>query len=374
MQLLKATEADSARLKTFFERMILPGAIDLAIRRQGSFFDHYRLFSDDFETLTLVDDEGNIQGVASLLFREGYVRGEKQIWGYATDLRIAPTRKAIAQWAQRFLPVLESACEERKCKYVFSAVQLGDNQAYNALIRPTSHTRRRLPRYHLMSRFRVTALHGHFPFARRSLDTIRVKMLQAEDLEKLCAYLREQAGRRPLATLHTPESLIKEIQRWPGLSISDFRLAVDGKGRVRGCAALWDGRNTQTLVPRAYHGAANTVEQTLRLASYMRLARPFAKVGTPMATRSLIGLSCDDAEIFHRLVDEAFARLRPDEVLTYLHFRGDWRTLPPKGLIATSLPYGFFLILPPNAEAPQWEAPGVGALKQLPPDFELSWL
>jgi hypothetical protein len=374
LQLLSAKESDSARLKTFFERMILPGTIDLSIRRQGSFFDHYRLFSDNFKTLMLVDDEDNIQGVASLLFREGYVRGEKQTWGYATDLRIAPTRKAIAQWAQRFLPVLESACEERNCKYVFSSVQLGDNQAYNALIRPTSHTRRRLPRYHLMSRFRVTALHGRYPFAQRSLDSIRVKMLQAEDLEKLCVYLREHAHRRPLATEHTPESLLKEIQRWPGLAITDFRVAVDGKGRILGCAALWDGRNTQALVPQAYHGIANTVEQSLRLAGHFRLARPFARVGKPLATRSLIGLCCDSAEIFHRLADEAFARLKPDEVLTYLHFRGDWRTLPPRGYIATSLPYGFFLILPPNAEAPTWEAPGVGALKQLPPDFELAWL
>src|SRR3712207_1963764 len=114
MKLLTATEADSDRLKEFFSRMPLSGSVDYSIRRQGSFFDQYRVLSDDFETYMLVDDNGDINGMATLVFKEGFVLGEKQTWGFGTDLRIAPTRRAIAQWAQYFLPVLERAREERR--------------------------------------------------------------------------------------------------------------------------------------------------------------------------------------------------------------------------------------------------------------------
>jgi hypothetical protein len=384
MKLIKATEADSERLKAFFERMLLPGAIDFSIRREGSFFDQYRLFSNDSETVMLLDDPDEsgsetIAGMASLLFKEGFVRGEKQTWGYATDLRIAPTRKAISQWAQRFLPALEAACEERRCKYVFSAVQLHDNQAYNALIRPASHTRRRLPRYHLVNRFRVMSIHGRIPFSDKPLSTISVSEMHEDDIEPLCAYLRDRAKKQPLAKINSPENFLDEISRWPGLDISDFRIAKDSRDRIMGCAAMWNGREVQSFIPQTYHGFANTLHQTLKLAGSLRLVRPTVEPEIPMPNRLLTHLACDTPEVFHGLVDEAFGRLGTREFLSYIHFRGNWRTLPPRSFVATSLPFGFYMIVPPTAETPVWQAPQTPgnqnpSLQQLPPDFDIAWL
>ncbi len=376
MEILKASESDSQRLKAFFERMVLPGAIDFSLQRSGSFFDQYRLFSDDFETLIMVDDDFEIAGMASVLFREGIVRGEKQTWGYATDLRIAPTRKAISQWAQKFLPELESACESRRCKYVFSAVQTSDNQAYNALIRPASHTRRRLPRYHLVNRFRIVGLHGRVPFGEKPLPSIRLSEMKHADLEPLCAYLQEQAMHRTLAHVHTPQNFLEELSRWPGLRISDFRIARDSKGKILGCAALWDGRPVQTYVPQNYNGFAQTLQQTLWLASLTRIVRPMADPLEPMQMQYLTHLCCDSPEVFHRLADDAFERVRRPDFLAYMHFRGNWRTLPPTSFISTSLPYGFYMVLPPNLEAPDLRAksrPG-SPMDYLPPEFELAWI
>lgn len=371
MKLVRATDADSERLKAFFERMILPGTIDFSVRRPASFFDHYRVISDDFETLILADDDDSIHGVASLVFREGYVLGEKQTWGFATDLRIAPTRKAIGQWAQFFLPVLERVGFERNCRYVFSAVEHHDNQAYNALIRPTSHARRRLPRYLLANRFSLVTLHGRIPLSSGPLESIRLKELSASDLDPLCAYLREEAALRPLATRHTPETFLKEIARWPGLSLKDFRVAFDSKNKIRGCAALYDGRSVQTFVPVTYHGFAHTLHQMLYFASFTGLVRPTPPVGAPVPARFLSHIACDSAEIFHRLVDDAYSRLRGKELLAYAHFRGNWRTLPPSAFVATSIPFGLYQLLSPNVEAPPWPIP---SLRTLPPEFEAAWL
>jgi hypothetical protein len=372
MKIVQAAAADSERLKTFFERTILPGSIDFSVRRPGSFFDHYRLLSDDFETLILTDNDDTIHGLGSLLFREGTVLGKKQTWGFATDLRIAPTRKAVVQWAQYFLPVLERASYERNCRYIFSAVEHHDHQAYNSLIRPTSHARRRLPRYLLANRFRLVTMHGRIPFATKPLSSIRLKNVSASDLEPLCAYLRERGKHRPLCTIHTPESLLQEIARWPGLSLGDFRIATDVQGRIRGCTALYDSRNAQTFIPTEYHGFAQTLHQTLWLASFTGLVRAGPAVNRETPVRFLSHLACDSGEIFHRLIDDAFSRLQSrSEILSYLHFRGNWRTLPPPSFVATSLPFGLYLILSPNEDAPPWPVPTIGSL---PPEFEAAWL
>jgi len=371
MELVRANESDSDRLKVFFENRILPGAIDFSILRPQSFFDHYRCLSEDFETLMLTDDDGSIAGVATLIFREGHVLGEKQTWGFATDLRIAPSRKAIAQWAHYFLPVLERVNQERNCRYIFSALEHLENQTYNALIRPTSHMRRRMPRYLLANRFRVVTLHGRIPFAARPLMSIRLKVLEVNDLERLCAYLREQAIRQPLATLYSPEIFMKDLARWPNLKLSDFRIATDSTGKIRGFAALYDGRNFQKLVPRAYHGFASTVQQLLRVASFSGVVRPLPPPGTEMPLRFLSHLVSDSAEIFHRLADDAFSRIGSKELLSYIHFQGNWRTLPPNAFFATSLPYGLYLILPPHSDVPPWPIPSV---RSLPPEFEAAWL
>lgn len=371
MKLIVAKEDDGQRIKAFFESVTLSGAIDFSVRRPAGFFDKYRLISNDFETMILTDTDEKIHGIASMIFRDGVVLGEKQTWAFATDLRIAPTRKAIAQWAQFFLPILEKIRYERNCKYIFSAVEHHDNQAYNALIRPTSHARRKLPRYQLANRFRVVALHGRVPFSNKPLLSIRIKEVSASDLEPLCAYYCEQAKLRPLATQYTPETFLKEIARWPGLSLSDFRIAVDAQGKIRGAASLFDANSVQNIIPTHYHGFAQTLHQTLFLASFTGIVRSTPAPQKKMPVKYLSHIACDSGEIFHSLVEDAFNRLGSKELLAYLHFRGNWRTLPPSSFIATTLPFGLYLILPPHVDAPPWPVPSIRAL---PPEFEAAWL
>lgn len=371
MKLIQATEADSDRLKEFFARMLLPGTIDFSIQRQGSFFDQYRLQSDDFETWMLEDGDGRLCGLASLVFRTGFIRGEKQTWCHATDLRIARSRQAVMQWAQHFLPVLERACTDRNCRQVFSVVEQSDSQAYNALIRPTSHARRKLPRYFLAHRFHVVTLHGRVPLAPKPLTSIRLKPLEMSDVEPLCAYLREQAKARALANVYEPNDFLEDFKRWPGYRWEDFRIARDNKGNIVGCAGLWNGSQVQNFVPQTYKGFAHTLHQSLNLISWVGLARPTAQPERPMPMRFLTHLNCDNAEVFYRLADEAFSRLGPKEFLAYGHFKGHWKTLPPRAFIAAAMRFGLYTILPPQGEAPAWLTPNP---EGLPPEFEAAWI
>lgn len=371
MRLIQATEADSDRLKEFFAKMLLPGTIDFSIQRRGSFFDQYRLQSDDFETWMLEDMEGQLCGLASLVFQSGFINGEKQTWCHATDLRIAPTRQAVMQWAQLFLPVLERACMSRNCNQIFSVVEQSDSQAYNALIRPTNHARRRLPRYFLARAFHVVTLHGRVPLAPKPLPSIRLKHLEASDIEPLCAYLRDKAKARAIANVYEPNEFVSHLARWPGFTWEDFRVATDRQGNIIGCAGLWNGSKVQEFIPQTYKGFAHTLHQSLNLISWFGLARPTAQTERPMPMRFLTYLNCDNAEVFYRLADEAFSRLGPREFLAYGHFKGHWRTLPPRAFIGAAIRFGLYTILPPQAEPPGWLTPNP---EGLPPEFEAAWI
>ena len=371
MKLVIAKASDSDRLREFYESITLRGPIDFRIRREGTFFDHYKLQSESFETFMLIDDEDRIQGMTSLIFRRGFVQGEKTTWCLATDLRIAPTRAAVTKWTQVFVSAIKAACEERNCRLIFSAVEHSHNQAYNALIRPNSQARRNLPRYFLMNRFHVITLHGRIPLAEAPLSSIRLSTLQLNEVEALCKYMRKQAEFKTLAGLWEPDDFVSQVSSWPGLKIEDFRVAKDAAGNILGVAALWDCARTQSLIPQTYHGLAQTVHQSLNFASWFGVARPTAQPRKAMQMKMLTHIACESAEVFHRLADDAFSRLGPKEFLAYAHFRGHWRTLPPRSFISANIPYGFYLILPPNQEPPSWVTPDP---QWLPPEFEIAWL
>lgn len=368
MRLELAHESDSDRLKAFFARMLLPGAMDLSVERRGQFFDHYRLQSDDFETMMLLDNRDEIQGIATLLFREGIIHSERQTLGFASDLRIAPTRSAVLQWAQHFLPVLERARETRNCRYVFSAVERGDNPAYNTLIRP-QHIRRNLPRYHLLRRFHIVAIHGRLPFQKKPLPSIRLTRLDTSTLSELCNYLRSRAQDRAFSLINDEQSVAARVARFPGLNLEDVRIARDARDRIIGCVAPWSSASTQSFVPMRYHGFAATVQQTLRLLSWTRLLRPLPTAGTPFHLRFLTLLHADSPEVFHRLADDAFASLADDELLTYAHYRGHLPTLPPSSYICTSLPYALHTLLPSDVDLPEALQPDPWLP---PPEFEIA--
>jgi len=370
MHLELAKPSDSDRLKEFFGQTVLPGAVDVYIDRPGDFFDQYRLQSDDFETYVLRDGDNQIKGLASLIFREAVLNAERQTIAYATDLRIAPTRLAVVQWSQHFLPVLERALETRGCRYVFSAIQTHDHQAINALIRP-QHVRRRLPRYYLLRRFHIVAVHGKAPFAKKPLSQISLEPLHLNSLSEFCAFMRTTARHMPFSWTYDEESFLARLRRWPGLELEDFQIARDTRKKILGCAALWSPSEVQQIIPARYHGFAETIRQLVKVAGWSRLINSLPRPGQAFPFRFLTHLRVASPEVFHRLLDDARSRCRPRELLAYGHFRGNLVTLPPRGTIVTALPYSLYTVLPPQADLPEflqadpWNPP---------PEFEIAWL
>lgn len=368
MQILKASAADNDRLCEFYNQTVLPGHVDLRLARED-FFLPYRMQSDDFSTYLLVNQDNQIEAMATLVFRDGYLGGLRQNIGYATDLRVSNSRRAILSWAEHFLPLLEAEKKARQCNFVFTVVAQLQKQAYNAFIRPRL-TRRPLPRYHLFRSFRMISVHGILPWAPKPLSTIFLRQGSESDLEMIASYIASRKKRGVLHFSSTPEEILKSLERWPNLKVSDFILAFDFHRRLVGCVAPWESDHLQKIYAEQYHRRAKVLHDSLQALSFVRLGKRLPKQGRALHFSYLTHFCADNPDIFYSLLHASF-RTSPEQFVVYPHFEGDLPFTPPRTMITASLRAGLYCIQEPNQLSPDflnWSR------RATPPDFELPHL
>ena len=356
MKLVEATEEDSQRLSDYFKTTILPGHIDLQLMREASFFDIYRVQSIDFKTYFIEDEEEGIQGTASLTFRHGHLGGQKQVIGFAKDLRLTKKKRALLEWSRNFLPLIEKTSAPHDCKYIFSLISDGEHRVKNSFIHPKK-ARENFPRYYLFRKLDIISLHGFFPWSVEPLSSITIRRATADDVPALSRYLQDQARRRPLGPDFQEENFMDYIHQWPHLKIVDFLLALDCEQNIIGCVAPWDSTLVQRLVPVRYRGFSRTVRRVLSLGRHFGWTRPISPKGEPLNVKFLTHLCADNRDIFYALIHKAFNMAGKDETLIYPHFLGDDMTHPPFSAIYTRMRYGLYSLLPPNQPLPKFLHP-----------------
>ncbi len=368
MRIVKADISDNDRLCEFFNQTILPGHVDLRLERED-FFLPYRLQSDDFSTYLLLNSEEQIEAMATLVFRQGYLDGRPETIGYATDLRVSNSRRAILSWAEHFMPILEKEKASRQCNSVFTVVAQLQKQAYNAFIRPRL-TRRTLPRYHLFRNFRMVSVHGIMPWAQAPLRTIFLREGMDSDLEMIASYLASRLRRGVLHFSATTEEVIESMGKWTGLKPSDFILAFDFQRRLVGCVAPWNSDSLQKTFAVQYHRRAKVLHDSLEVLGLFRLAKRLPKTGRALHFNYLTHFRADNPDIFYSLLHAAF-RTSKQQFVLYPHFDGDLPFTPPRTMITASIRAGLYCIQDPNQLSPEflnWSR------RATPPEFELPFL
>ena len=370
MRLYKATEKDSERLKNFFAKTVIPGVVDLRYKRVNSYFDLYRLQSDNFKTYILEDHKGDMIAQASLVFRKAWIQGKEKKIAYATDLRVAKSRRAIIQWAKHYLPALEDAKKEYGVDYFFSAVPRQQTQAYNTFVRPRSN-RREFPRYYLFRNYSVVNIHGIAPFAPAPLKSITIRKATPKDLDALSEYVALKKRNKPITFCKTADDFKTQLNQWKGLDIQDFSIALDSENNIVGCVAPWSNHNIQDVYAEKYSQRGETLRGTLKALSSLRIAHRLPKEGQPIKAIYLTHFLSNHPEVFYALLYKSFKSSRRDELLIYRHFEGHLPTLPPRSFIHTRLKYGLYCVLSPTDLLPDFLMP---ATTQTPPDFELNFM
>lgn len=358
----RAKPSDGDQLKEFYEQFTVKGMVEIRPSRPQSFFAPYMVSSDDYDTYILRGDAGEIQGLASFLYRPVLLNGQVQNVAFATDLRITPSRGPLLEWSQNFLPVIRDVYERKKVLAVFSAMSRTDPLLHNVFLRPRS-PKRAWPRYHLYRRFDLVTLHGRFPWSKPPLSSIRVVRADKGLRPKLVAYLSDRANFYPFATVWDDKSFQDKLDRLTGLKVEDFWMALDSNDNVLGCLGTWSSRLIQEYRPVGYNIVAHNFRQFLKFGKILGWTRPLTKpprstgVEAPLKFRYLVYPYARNEDVFQTLLCAAYDNVEPDEFLVYSHAEQDFRRRPPMGWVAASLPYSLYTLIPAELPVPQFLDP-----------------
>ncbi len=359
MDVVLAKESDNAKILEFFNKQsFLTGPpVDITINRKNSFFDKYKLQSEDFDTFIMEDRRGEIHGVATLLYRDALIQGTPTLIGYGTDLRVSANRQATLQWPELFFPAFKDSLEKRNCKLTFSVINFSQIQAMNALIRPRAQ-RRDIPRYYLIRKFDLVSLHGRTPFLQGNpLNTVKIFEGTPNDLEPLVEYLKKKTESHLFAFPYSIEFMENRFKKWKGLSIEKFLIAKDVHGNIVGCCAPWSNAHLQTLDVTKYSDLGESFHLLSRLISIVRMGKALPASGQPLKLSYLTHLNCDNPDIFRRLLKSALKRSPRDEFLVYVNFDRDAATLPPPVFISSTLRFAMYSVLAPETPLPSYLQP-----------------
>lgn len=368
MRIVPASEINSEQILNFYNSSILSGDVDLRFERED-FLKPYQAQSDDHITYSMLNDKNQIEALASLVFRRGWLGGHEEVIGYATDLRVSSSRRAILGWVEHFLPILEQEKQKRSCQSVFTTVAQMQRQAYNAFIRPRLG-RRPMPRYHLFRGFRFVSVHGILPWAHRPLNSIFLRQGTDSDWDILAHFLLSKRSRSVLHFAEKPEQILDDLRRWPGLRAQDFILAFDFHRNLVGCVALWSSDNLQKTYALAYHRRARVLYDSLKGLSYLGLSKRLPKGGRALHFHYLTHFCANNPDIFYSLLHSAF-RTSDGQFVAYAHFDGDIAFSPPRAFITASMKSGLYCIQDPQLLSPQFLS---WSRAESPPDFELPFM
>lgn len=361
MSLRIATPEDSAQLVQFHKEFLRPGQVDLKVDRCQNYFLPYEIHGEQHLTY-IFEQERKIEGTASFVVRDVILDGKVKTVCFGRDLRISNNRQTVLEWHKHYLPVLEEIFKQFNCKYMFSMISQNDLQALNAFIRPRP-SRRLLPRYYLFRRFNMVSIHGKFPWAENPLPHLRIKHAQDHHKDALIYYISQKSRQKELATVWDASSFEDKLERWENLNLSDFLIAMDKEDNIVGCVAPWSSQGVQELIPVEYNMRGHNFRQFLKFGELLGWTRSITKPAhrLPMEDsfkfRYLNFLHADNADIFESLIFSAWNNSQPNEFLVYNQMRADHYLRPPAHWIHTQIPYGIYLVLPPDQEPPAFLHP-----------------
>jgi hypothetical protein len=375
MNLEIASPENSRQLAEFYKSFLTSGLVDLKVDRNDDFFGPYDIQSDKY--LTYMLKEGSqLEGTASFVMRDVLLDGRPQSVAFGRDLRISNNRKAILEWSKHFLPVMQEVGRTLGAQYFFSVMSMSDAQALNAFVRPRT-MKRPLPRYYLFRRFNMVSLHGRLPWANNPLPHLRIRKGSPAHLDALIYYISQKSRERELATVWDTTSFTEKLERWKGLKLEDFLIAFDAQENIVGCVAPWSSGGVQDFIPMQYSLRAHNFRQFLKFGKNFgwtrTLTKPYSRVkieGT-LNFKYLNFLFADHEDVFSSLLWKAYDDAEENEFLLYSQPRSDIMLRSPLNWISTKMPFGVYLLLPPDQTTPSFLHPKNEKPLEIEPFFAL---
>jgi hypothetical protein len=360
IHLRRATDEDGAAMCELFARVPMETELALSIRRDPDFSALLRLQSADWECW-VAEEDGRVEAMASLVFRDGYLGGVPRRIGYLGDLRLSPAVQGRHLLNRVYGPTLTASMEARGCAASLTAVIASNERALRAL---AAQNRRQhgMPRYTPLCDFRIRNVHLALPRFRQG-SAFRVRRATEADIPTLSAFLDADARRRPFGQPMPEAELRRRLREWPGLRIDSFYLAEDGSGALVGCLATWDAAPVKRTIVAAYRGGMRRVKMgydlAARLLRFPRLPDPGQELRYLYATHQAV--PSGDPAVLRALLERVYADHRRGGYVLLSFFAPDGDPLDAafRGFRFTDLPARLFVVTPPGVEPPaECFAPG----------------
>jgi hypothetical protein len=121
---------------------------------------------------------------------------------------------------------------------------------------------------------------------------------------------RDVAARRQLAAVLDAESLAAWTRRAPGLELSDYLLASDRRGRLRGFLGVWDQSTFKQMRVVSYSTRLALARRAVNVVAPLVGAARLPEPGEPLPALATVHVCATDATALRALVLEAYRRHR----------------------------------------------------------------
>ena len=338
----RATPNDNEALIELAAACPMEGDLGLRIDRAPDFFALNRLQGRRWAVGVVDGDNERPVACVATAERRAWVHGHPATIVYAGDLKVHPEHRNThaADALERFVAdVARDAAGERTP--VLLTVLAGNS----AMERRTSGPRG-LPRLH-----RFATLHSFaipLLWQRRSEPETGLRVASATDgnLEEMADLWTRVARTRQFATAFDAEDFRQWIADAPGLSIDDYLLARDTRGRLIAFVGMWDQRDLKTLSVLRYSPALSALRHVVSAIAPFVGATPPPPIGQPLHYASAVHVCvpADRPDAMRALVLSAYQRLRRTDRV-FMNVTLDARdplTQAMRGLMATPTMIGAY--------------------------------
>jgi len=241
-----ATDKDNQDILNFFGQTQIQGrGMSIVYDRTPDFFAFLKLHSPRMLVFIYRGKEGDIQGVATMLFRRGYVNGAEKEICYLGDLRMGFDRKGAVLWRQIYGEFFARKKEIDQLKDVdlFYTCLIDDNELSQ---RSLARNKKSGFAYHRVCPYSMVTLMLQKPFSSSRENTAALRVLRSPSQEQLQKFYYEHEKPVHAGYLFSTE-ISTRLKTWPDFAEENF-LAVEKDGRLLASAALWSPRSCKKII------------------------------------------------------------------------------------------------------------------------------
>jgi hypothetical protein len=300
-----ARESDNAALVALAAACPMEGDITLRMDRAPDFFALNRLEGDDWRVGVAVDADERVVGCVAATRRRAWLNGTATTTGYVGDLKVHPSARRSGA-ADLLTAYARDACAEL-CgddTPVVTTILAG-----NTAMERRARGPRGMPVLARFATLRVSSIPLLWE-RRQHVAGLSIWPAADRDLPRMAALWREIAPARQLAPVLGADSLAAWIGRAPGLAISDYLLALDARGRLRGFIGVWDQSSFKQMRVVSYSPRLGVARRAINLVASVSGGVRLPEPGGALPVLAVTHACAANVATLRGLVLEAYRRYR----------------------------------------------------------------